>query len=162
MPVENQIIEVGEMQKTKNHRFLVLVAEDEEYNFLLINERRNNSTHNYGQHWNLDGKLDYFYGLGKKYFVLGYGYQYKFDKTNNRLYRLDRLENIDSTRYDMLPSSADALASVLDKGNSYHYSEYQNIHTISPAFYIYQWIDHIDIKLPIRIVNKNLYYHPIS
>jgi len=123
------------------------------------NERRNNYIHNYGHNWNLDGKLDYGYGLGRNYLILGYGYQYKFDKTNNRLYRLDRLENIDSTRYDMLPSSADALAGVLDQGNSYHYSEYQNIHTIEPAFQSYQWIDYIAIKLPIRIVHKKLYYY---
>ena len=123
------------------------------------NERRNNYIHNYGYHWNLDGKLDYGYGLGRNYLMLSYGYQYKFDKTNNRLYRLDRLENIDSTRYDMLPSSADALASVLDKGNSYHYNEYQNIHAITPAFQSFQWIDNIDIRLPIRIVHKKLYYY---
>lgn len=123
------------------------------------NERRNNYIHNYGHHWNLDGKLDYGYGLGRNYLMLSYGYQYKFDKTNNRLYRLDRLENIDSTRYDMLPSSADALAGVLDKGNSYHYSEYQNIHTISPAFQTYQWINLMIIQLPVRIIHKKLYYY---
>lgn len=59
-----------------------------------------------------------------------YQYEYKYNKTNNALYRLDKLEGHDSTRYDLLPSSRAALLKVLDHNNSYYYTEYQNHHRL--------------------------------
>lgn len=94
-----------------------------------------------------------------------YQYEYKYNTTNSALYRLDKLENCDSTHYDLLPSAQSALLSVLDGNNSYYYTEYQNHHRLMLEWEINAATGHNKmnieygyIRLPLRLVSKNLYY----
>lgn len=56
-----------------------------------------------------------------------YSYAYDYSQNDHSLYRLDRLAGLDSTQIDLLPSTAEALASVLDAANSYNAT--RNDHT---------------------------------
>jgi len=94
-----------------------------------------------------------------------YQYDYKYNKANSSLYRLDKLENRDSTHYDLLPSAQAALLSVLDHNNSYAYTEYQNHHRLMLEWNINAAsganklnIDYGYIRLPLRLVKKKLFY----
>lgn len=94
-----------------------------------------------------------------------YQYNYKYNKINNALYRLDKLENRDSTHYDLLPSARATLLSVLDHNNSYAYTEYQNHHRLMLEWNINAAsgtnklnIDYGYIRLPLHLVKKKLFY----
>ncbi len=104
------------------------------------------------------------YNLGFRYISVqpGYNYVFSYNKTDNPLYRLDKLANRDSSLFDRLPSAKEALADVLDNNNTYHYNEYRNSH----RFNIYynnlrsKLLNcDITINLPIRLVYADFYYH---
>ena len=121
---------------------------------------RNNYLKSPNRNFKLEANLGYEYSLNPATLSLGYYYTYAYNKAENMLYRLDKLSGRDSSRFDMLPSAVDALASVLDKANSYTFHEYTNEHRVVPS---YHKIDHINgsgliISLPVRVVNSNLYY----
>ena len=123
------------------------------------NDWRNNYRRNSHQHLDLRGGVSY--AIQWQHFQLtpGYEYRYRYNKTNSMLYRLDRLANADSTRFDVLPSSAEALASVADRGNSYRYRERQHRHQLQVVI---AWnFDNGDLwklSLPLLLVSKSLGY----
>ena len=82
------------------------------------------------RHWDVKEGIAYDWNWPGWSLRPQYQYEYKYNKTNNALYRLDKLEGHDSTRYDLLPSSRAALLKVLDHNNSYYYTEYQNHHRL--------------------------------
>ena len=100
-----------------------------------------------------------------------YDYNYRYNKTSNMLYRLDKLVDRDSAIWDMLPSAREALIDVLDRNNSYDFHEYQNHHRFKLQVrsepgranndykgFITIW----ELELPLRIAHNNLYYNRLG
>lgn len=131
----------------------------------LSRDFRNKYLASDSRHWDVKEGIAYDWNWPGWSLRPQYQYEYKYNKTNSALYRLDKLENGDSTHYDLLPSSRAALLKVLDDNNSYYYTEYQNHHRL-----MLEWtvnaatgrnkmnIEYGYIRLPLRFVNKNLYY----
>ena len=131
----------------------------------LSRDFRNKYLASDSRHWDVKEGIAYDWNWPGWSLHPQYQYEYKYNKTNSAFYRLDKLENGDSTHYDLLPSSRAALLTVLDDNNSYYYTEYQNHHRL-----MLEWtvnaatgrnkmnIEYGYIRLPLRFVNKNLYY----
>lgn len=131
----------------------------------LSRDFRNKYLASDSRHWDVKEGIAYDWNWPGWSLRPQYQYEYKYNKTNSALYRLDKLENGDSTHYDLLPSSRAALLKVLDDNNSYYYTEYQNHHRL-----MLEWtvnaatgrnkmnIEYGYIRLPLRFVSKNLYY----
>lgn len=131
----------------------------------MTRDFRNNYLQRDSRHWDAKGSTAYDWNWPGWSLRPQYQYNYKYNKTNNMLYRLDKLDDRDSTRFDFLPSARTALLSVLDHNNSYYYTEYQNHHRL-----MLEWdinaasgpnklnINYGYIRLPLRMVSKNLYY----
>ena len=63
----------------------------------------------------------YDLAIGKRHNLhVDYSYGYSYDQNDHALYRLDQIPGHDSTQIDLLPSTAEALASVLDAQNSHN------------------------------------------
>ncbi len=131
----------------------------------LSRDFRNKYLANDSRHWDVKEGIAYDWNWPGWSLRPQYQYEYKYNKTNSALYRLDKLENCDSTLYDLLPSSRAALLKVLDDNNSYYYTEYQNHHRLMLEWEINAATGHNKmnieygyIRLPLRFVNKNLYY----
>lgn len=131
----------------------------------LSRDFRNKYLASDSRHWDVKEGIAYDWNWPGWSLRPQYQYEYKYNKTNSALYRLDKLENGDSTHYDLLPSSRAALLKVLDGNNSYYYTEYQNHHRLMLEWEINAATGHNKmnieygyIRLPLRFVNKNLYY----
>lgn len=131
----------------------------------LSRDFRNKYLSSDSRHWDVKEGIAYDWNWPGWSLHPQYQYEYKYNKTNSALYRLDKLENCDSTHYDLLPSSRAALLKVLDANNSYYYTEYQNHHRLMLEWEINAVTGHNKmnieygyIRLPFRFVNKNLYY----
>ena len=116
---------------------------------------------------NLDVKGNFSYDWNWPGWSLrpGYDYNFKYNKTNNELYRLDKLVEFDSLHYDILLSAKNALLAVMGNNNSYWYTEYQNHHRIFLEWYLNAAsganklnIEFGYIRMPLRVVNKNMFY----
>ena len=122
---------------------------------------RNPYTNAPNQHLKLSGSTNYTFQFREKSIMPEYIYTYSYNKASNLFYRLDKLAGRDSSRFDILPSAVNALAGSLDGENSYRYHEYRNQHEFS---LFYQDLEckllkaDVQLKMPIRIVNANLYY----
>ncbi|MCO6026101.1 TonB-dependent receptor family protein [Prevotella cerevisiae] len=117
------------------------------------------------QHFTINGGASYDYCLRFASVKLGYDYKYTFNKSDNLLYRLDKLSGYDSTRFDVLPSVVDELAQVMDDDNSYNFHEYRNVHTINlngTNIHVNALGADIKFNLPVRFINANLYYERIG
>ena len=128
----------------------------------LPRDYRNNFRDQTHQHFTANGKASYDYRLGYAALKLEYNYKYTFNKSNNMLYRLDKLSDRDSSRFDLLPSAIDALAQVKDGSNSFLYREYRNEHTINfrgRELPIKILAANITFEMPIHFTNANLYYN---
>lgn len=126
---------------------------------------RNNFRKFESHFWDLKGHICYDWQWPGWYLQPGYQYNYKYNKTSHELFRLDRLEGREDSRYDLLPSARAALLSVIDRNNSYLYREYQNHHRLMLEWCInaasganHLKIDYGYIRLPLRLVSKNLRY----
>ena len=122
---------------------------------------RNNFRDQTHQHFTANGKASYDYRLGYAALKLEYNYKYTFNKSNNMLYRLDKLSDRDSSRFDLLPSAVDALTQVIDGGNSFFNREYRNEHTINlkgRELPVRKLAANITFEMPIHFTNANLYY----
>lgn len=131
----------------------------------LSRDFRNKYLASDSRHWDVKEGIAYDWNWPGWSLHPQYQYEYKYNKTNSALYRLDKLENCDSTHYDLLPSSRAALLKALDDNNSYYYTEYQNHHRLMLEWEINAVTGHNKmnieygyIRLPLRFVNKNLYY----
>lgn len=123
------------------------------------------------QQWNIKANTKYEICWPDKKITPEYEYNYKYNKTSNMLYRLDKLADRDSTIWDMLPSAREALIDVLDKPNSYDFHEYQNHHRFKVAVtsgkeysndekkgFVTFW----RLTLPLHIAHQNLYYNRLG
>ena len=124
-----------------------------------LNDWRNNYRRNSHQHLDMRGNASYTVQWHHFQLTPEYEYRYRYNKTRSMLYRLDRLANADSTRFDVLPSTAEALASVADRGNSFRYRERQHRHQLQVVI---AWnFDNGDLwklSLPLQMVSKSLGY----
>lgn len=122
---------------------------------------RNNYTDAPSTNWNTSFGAAYNVGLGRHNLRLGYTYSHSYNDNENSLYRLDRLPGRDSTIIDLLPSTAEALRSVIDTPNSYNYTRHDNTQqlgaslTLAPSFL---GDGHILLELPLQQVHKQLDY----
>ncbi|MBQ4484039.1 MAG: outer membrane beta-barrel protein [Prevotella sp.] len=132
---------------------------------------RNTYGDNSHQQWNIKANTKYEICWPDKKITPEYEYNYKYNKTSNMLYRLDRLADCDSTIWDMLPSAREALIDVLDRPNSYDFHEYQNHHRFKVAVtsgkeysndekkgFVTFW----RLTLPLHIAHQNLYYNRLG
>jgi hypothetical protein len=122
---------------------------------------RNKYTNQLDQQLKLSSEVSYNLGFRDISLSPGYDYTYSFHKASNLLYRLDQLQGRDSTRYDVLPSTVDALAGVLDGNNTYRFHDYRNQHRFNLYFNDLTskiWNSDLTISLPIRLVTAHLYY----
>lgn len=127
----------------------------------LPRDYRNNFRDQTHQHFTANADASYNYGLRYAGLDFGYKYKYTFNKSANMLYRLDKLSNRDSSRFDLLPSAIDALAQVKDGSNSYLFHEYRNEHTINLRGHgepLKIMGAGISFELPVHFINANLYY----
>jgi len=122
---------------------------------------RNNYTDAPSTNWNTSLNAAYNVGLGRHNLRIDYTYNHSYNDNENSLYRLDRLPGRDSTLIDLLPSTAEALRSVLDSPNSYNYTRHDNTQhlraslTLAPSFL---GDGHILLELPLQQVHKQLDY----
>ena len=123
------------------------------------------------QQWNIKANTLYEICWPDKKITPEYEYNYRYNKTSNMFYRLDRLADRDSTIWDLLPSAREALINVLDKPNSYDFHEYQNHHRIKIAVASGEEYSNDDKKgfvtfwrltLPLHFANINLYYNRLG
>lgn len=131
----------------------------------LPRDYRNNFRDQTHQHLTANGETSYNYGIRDVSLRLEYKYKYTFNKSDNMLYRLDKLSGRDSSRFDILPSAVDALAQVMDGGNSYLCREYRNEHTIKfYGCFLYAKVlaSEVRFDLPVHIINANLYYERLG
>lgn len=127
----------------------------------LPRDYRNNFRDQTHQHFTANADASYDYGLRYAGIDLQYKYKYTFNKSNNMLYRLDKLSGRDSCQFDLLPSAVDALAQVKDGSNSYLFHEYRNEHTINLRGHgepLKIMGAGISFELPVHFINANLYY----
>ena len=132
---------------------------------------RNTYGDNSHQMWNVKGDASYNICWPGLTISPEYEYNYKYNKTSNMLYRLDKLADRDSTIWDMLPSAREALIDVLDKPNSYDFHEYQNHHRFKLKVrsepgnakqgykgFIAIW----ELELPLRLAHNKLFYNRVG
>ena len=122
---------------------------------------RNTYTDAPATNWNLSLSADYNVGLGRHNLRLGYAYNHSYNDNENSLYRLDRLPGRDSTLIDLLPSTAEALRSVIDAPNSYNYTRHDNNHQLRTSLILaprFLGDGHILLELPLQQVYKRLDY----
>lgn len=128
----------------------------------LPGDFRNNFFDRLSQHMETMAYVSYNYRLNERYIQPRYSFDFQYNKTNNLLYRLDKLAERDSSRFDLLPSAAEALAQVLDSRNSFRLREYDHQHHIELHLGGREkWLGKNGlwkIILPLRIVHNNLYY----
>lgn len=122
---------------------------------------RNNYLDALNQSLRLSSNISYDYGIGNIHLQPGYQYTYNYIKTENLLYRLDKLSGRDSSRYDLLPSAIDALKNVIDHNNTYQYREYRNEHRFN-FHYMNLHSKFLNaevlVNLPLRLAHAHLYY----
>ena len=130
---------------------------------------RNTYGDNGHQQWNIKANTMYEICWPDKSITPEYEYNYRYNKTSNMLYRLDKLVDRDSTIWDMLPSAREALIDVLDRNNSYDFHEYQNHHRFklqmtSGEEYSDEkgFVNYWRLQLPLRIAHNNLYYNRLG
>lgn len=131
-----------------------------------------NTYHDSGhQTWDVKGDASYNICWPGLTISPEYEYNYKYNKTSNMLYRLDKLAGRDSTIWDMLPSAREALIDVLDKPNSYDFHEYQNHHRFKlqvrsePANAKQEYKGFIviwELELPLRLAHNKLFYNRVG
>lgn len=131
----------------------------------LPRDFRNNYHHDTNRQWELKGNLSYSFDWPDKSITPEYRYRFVYNKASNMLYRLDRLDNMDSMRFDMLPSTREALAHVIDDNNSYSYHEYQNHHLLQLGLghdNVGKVLNRWTLKIPVRFVHKNMYCYRLG
>jgi hypothetical protein len=135
---------------------------------------RNNGTDDYRNYYRHSPSQDFNTHLETSYDYTWHGsispfykFDYHYNHTENMLYRLDKLSNRDSTGYDLLPSTAEALNDVLDNPNSYNYTEHDYSHSAGLKIHYdtHFWetgLGFIRIILPLRWANNSMDYHRVS
>ncbi|MBR6194908.1 MAG: outer membrane beta-barrel protein [Prevotella sp.] len=122
---------------------------------------RNSYTDAPSKSWNAELGAGYDFGLGNHGLRLEYQYSHSYDDNENALYRLDRLAGHDSTQIDLLPSTREALLSVLDSPNSYNYTRKDDNQQLKATLFLkprFLGEGHVSIELPLNYERKTLDY----
>ena len=122
---------------------------------------RNRYLNRTDNHLQLNAGTSYSYTLyDKGYIQLGYDFRFAKDKKDNPLYILDWPADGDSTRYNLLPSTAEALSQMMDSNNSYRYTQQKREHQWQLTYNV-PLAPACDLKLslPLRWLSQNLFYH---
>lgn len=137
---------------------------DLQYTNHTLRDYRDNYHNQSNQTFKAQGYMAYEWLSPNRTFTPEYSYQYTCNKKHDRLYRLDQLADFDSTRFNLLPSTAAALNAALNRGNSYRYREDENKHVL--AFSITgdeRWLNgHWLLKLPLCLIHKHLNYERVG
>lgn len=149
--------------RTKSHSFQLQDLVYMKGNGLGGNSRdfRNNYTDAPSTNWSTSLGANYNVGLGNHNLRLGYRFTHSSNDNENSLYRLDRLAGHDSTQIDLLPSTTEALRSVLDSPNSYNYTSKNDRQQLSVSLNIvpkFLGDGHISLDLPLVYEHKTLDY----
>ena len=130
---------------------------------------RNTYLDNGHQNWNVKGLTSYEICWPRWKITSEYEYNYRYNKSSNVLYRMDKLADRDSAIWDMLPSAREVLIDVLDRPNSYDFHEYQNHHrfklqVVSGKIFSDEKdiVNYWQLQLPLRIAHNNLYYNRLG
>ena len=122
---------------------------------------RNNYTDAPTKSWNTRFSAGYDFGLGNHGLRLDYQFSHSYNDNENALYRLDRLAGHDSTQIDLLPSTREALLSVLDTPNSYNYTRKDDNQQLTATLFLKPRVledGHISLELPLNYERKKLDY----
>lgn len=151
-------------EKQTGHSFSL---SDYDYQQTGTSDHRNNYKDSPSHNFSLNANASYTYVVSPDFdFSLDYRYKHQYNQTNDLLYRLDKLSDRDAnTPYNVLPSTAAALNTVLDSPNSYTYGQHDISNSIEPAMHFKH--DHMgeDLKyfsmwitVPIELVTNSLDY----
>ena len=126
---------------------------------------RNNYTDAPSKNWSAITGAAYNFGLGIHNLRLDYQYSHSYNDNENALYRLDQLAEHDSTQIDLLPSTREALLSVMDDANSYNYTRNDDSHRLAATFHFvprFLGDGHINVDLPLSYRHKRLDYFRVT
>ena len=126
---------------------------------------RNNYTNAPSNSWSAIAGAAYNFGLGIHNLRLDYQFSHSYNDNENLLYRLDRLPGRDSTQIDLLPSTMEALLSVLDSPNSYNYTRNDDSHRLMATFHFvprFLGEGHINVDFPLTYRHKRLDYFRVT
>ena len=121
---------------------------------------RNQYTHAPNTTWNTSLGADYNYGLGRHNLRLSYNYNHSYNDGENSLYRLDRLDSL-NTQLGLLPSTREALATVLDATNSTTTTRHDNLQGLTAQLRIcpkFLGEGSINLSLPVEYRHQTLDY----
>lgn len=115
--------------------------------------------HNYNKTWQWTGDVSYLYKINKHHSVTATAsYIHINQDSGNSYYNLEKINGWGAdTQYDLgvLPSQLE-LMSVLDKGNSQRYDEYDNGYIFSLKYNLEKNQHRLEISLPYNIQQKEL------
>ncbi len=138
---------------------------DYDYQQTATSDHRNNYTDSPSHNFNLSADASYTYSASQKVeFNIDYQYEHSYNKTSNLLYRLDKLSDRDAnTPYNVLPSTAAALNTVLDSPNSYTYGQHNISNKLEPGIRLRLETKHaymlsINLTTPIKLITNSLNY----
>ena len=121
-------------------------------------QRRNNPTSGYL--YNIGAKYVYYLGKNENNQICpSYKYQQKYHSDDNPFYTAA----VDSTTTEMLPSKINALAGLLNEGNSYHSNQLDRNHQLGLKLTYDIMMKKktllFSIDLPLRVTNQRLNYY---
>ena len=124
---------------------------------------RNQYTYAPTTSWNGQFGADYNYGLGRHNLRLSYNYYHNYNDGENSLYRLDQLGSEERIVNSLgtLPSTREALLSVLDGANSYTSTRHENEQNLSAQLRIvprFLGDGAINLSLPVVYRHNTLDY----
>ena len=126
---------------------------------------RNNYTDAPSTNWSAITGAAYNFGLGIHNLRLDYQFSHTYNDNENALYRLDQLAGHDSTQIDLLPSTREALLSVMDDANSYNYTRNDDSHRLAATFHFvprFLGDGYINVDLPLTYRHKRLDYFRVT
>jgi hypothetical protein len=131
------------------------------------NDYRNYYKHHPSQDFSTQFETSYDYCITNGTICPFYKFSNHYNHTEDMLYRLDKLSNRDSIRYDLLPSTTDALNDVLDNPNSSYFTEHDNYHSVGLGIHHNNVFGksgygYISITLPLRWINNSIRYHRMN
>lgn len=140
---------------------------DYDYQQTGTSDHRNNYKDSPSHNFNLRAAASYNYNVSHDLDLsLDYGYNHQYNNTRDMLYRLDKLSDRDAnTPYNVLPSTAAALNTVLDSPNSYTYGQHDITNSLQPSVHFHHMGKGDDmnmfimwISVPIELATNSLDY----
>ena len=125
-------------------------------------ELRHNYTDSHSDSYNYQARIGYTLQMLNKWFVSAYAnYIQALNKSNNGLYRLDWLKEVqaDKRQVEWLPSTRDALLSAMDYDNSHMLRQLDRTYEATAQIYHSSDNNYFSINIPIRNPHERLHYN---